>query len=294
MPKVLDIARKRTVTFVELTYGSAPTFTRYCDADENTTFEGNVYLSRPTMAVRLVPYTGMLVEKSPEIILPKDTFTDELTDGRSHTPVTIRIVVSLESDVPGTPVDDVQELFKGLVSITIRNKAGRPDQMALRCITWKHQSDRPCGFQANGQCFFRFQERGCVVDSPPGSGSFISAVTLTTPAVRLVIVSAVVDLALTLTGSPSGGPFADLIFHRGFFERDDLKIGIREWDPVADDKVFLLERAAPPDWSGQVVALHQGCDKSLLTCQNRYSNDDFFGGFGAGIPDYNPIFEVRN
>lgn len=291
--KVLDLARKRATTFVELTSGSGPTFTRYTDADQDTTFEGNVYLSRPTMEVKLAPYTGMLKESSPRITLPSDTFIDALSEGQAHAPVTIRVVVSLESDNPGSPTDDVQELFKGLVAITTRNISGRLNQVTLKCVTWKQESDRPCGLQANPQCFWKFQGRGCVVDSPPGSLSFISAVTPTVPATRAPTVLSISGELLTLTASPTGGPFTDQIFHRGFFEFDGLSIGIREW-AVGTDTQFLLERPAPDSWVGQVVTLHQGCDKTLLTCQNRYANDDFFGGFGVAIRDYNPIFEVRD
>lgn len=294
MPKVLDLARKRSTTFVELSHGPGPTFIRYTDVDEDTTFEGNVYLSRPTMAVKLIPYTGMLVEKSLKITLPKDSFTDTLSSGEAHAPVEIRVVASLESDTPGTPVDDIQELFKGRLAVTIRNAGGKLDQIVLKFVTWKQEAARPCGFQANAQCYFQFQKRGCIVDSPPGSGTFISAVTPTIPATRTGVVASVSGHSLTLSVSPTGGPFTDSIFHRGFFELDDLKIGIREWDPLVDDKVFLLERPAPAAWASQSPTLHQGCDKSILTCANRYSNGDFFGGFGVGIRDYNPLFEVRD
>ena len=292
--KVLDLARKRATTLVEFSHGSGPTFTRYTDADNDVVFEANTYLSRPTMDVKLVPYTGMLNESPILITLPSDSFTDALSQGEAHAPVTVRVVVSLGSDTPGSPVDDVQEMFKGLMSISIRNISGKQGQVGLKFVTWKQESDRPCGLQANPQCYFEFQGRGCVVDSPPGSGSFISAVTPIVPATRAVTVDTIVGTVLTLTVSPPGGPFTDLLFHRGFFELDGLKIGIREWDPVTDDKVFLLERPAPSSWAAAGLTLHQGCDKSLLTCQNRYANDAFFGGFGVGIRDYNPIFEVRD
>lgn len=292
--KVLDLASKRATTFLELSYGSGPTFVRYTDADQDTTFETNLYLSRPTMKIKLAVYSGMLKEQHPKITVPADTFLDALSEGQSHAPVTLRIVVSLESDTPGSPVDDVQELFRGLVAVSVRNASGRLNQVTLKCVTWKHESDRPCGFQANPQCFWKFQGRGCIVDSPPGSGSFISAVTPTVPATQAVTVLSIVRDLLTLTADPPGGPFSDLIYHRGFIEFDGLRLGIREWDGFGNVRQFLMERPAPDSWVGQGVSLHQGCDKSLLTCQNRYANDAFFGGMGAGIRDYNPVFEVRD
>ena len=293
-PRVLDLARKRATTFVEFSFGTGPTFVRYTDVDQDTSFEGNSYLSRPTMQVKLPTYTGMLEEKPLKITLPKDSFIDPLSNGQAFTPVTVRVVTSLESDTPGSPVDDIQELFKGDVTITILNVGGKLNQVTLKCINWKHQTDRPSGLQANAQCYFLFQGRGCAVDSPPGSGIFISAVTPTSPATRAVTVDTIVGTILTLTASPSGGPFVDPIFHRGFFELDGLKIGVREWDPVSDDKVFLLEKAAPVTWVGSGLTLHQGCDKSQLTCRLRYANEAFFGGMGVGIRDYNPIFEIRD
>lgn len=294
MAKVLDLARKRSTTFVELSYGTAPTFVRYTDVDQDTVFEGNTYLSRPTMAIKLPPYTGMLVEKPLRITLPSDTFIDALSKGEPHAHVSVRVALVLESDTPGVPSDDVQELFLGLVVVTVHNVGGKLNQAQIRCVNWKHEADRPSGLQANEQCYFRFQRRGCVVDSPEGSGTFISAVTPTSPATRSVTVLSISSHVLTLTASPSGGPFTDRLFHRGFFELDELRLGIREWDPGADDKVFLMERPAPSSWVGELLTLHQGCDKSILTCELRYANNDFFGGFGVGIRDYNPLFEVRD
>lgn len=294
MPRVLDLAKKRAVTFVELSYGSTPDYARYCDADENTVFETNTYTAVPEMEIRLPQYTGLLVEKVPTITLPLDSFLDTLSNGQAHAPVSARIVISLESFTPGTPTDDVQELVNGQVAVTVRNPNGKKDYVQLKVLYWKHQSDRPCGIQANAQCYWEFQGVGCVVDSPPGSATYISAVTPSSPAARSVDVDSISGHVLTLTASPSGGPFTDPIFHRGYFEFDGLKIGIREWQPTVDDTVFFLERPAPDDWVGETVSLHQGCDKSLLTCQNRYGNDDFFGGLGVGIRDYNPVFEVRD
>ena len=88
--KVLDLARKRAVTLAEFSHGSGPTFTRYTDADNDVTFESNVYLSRPTMEVRLASYTGMLNENPVLITLPSDSFTDALSQGEAHAPVTVR------------------------------------------------------------------------------------------------------------------------------------------------------------------------------------------------------------
>lgn len=297
-PIVLDLAAKRATTFVEISYGSPVVFQRYTDADEDTVFETNTYTSRPSLEVTIPPYTGMLTENSPIVIIPLavsgviDTFVDEISNGRAFAPMTVRVVVSLEADPPG-PIDRLQELFKGVVTITIRNHQGRLDQVALKCVTFKQESDRPCGLQANPQCYYRFQGRGCVVDSPPGSMSYISAVTPVLPATRSPTVLSIVRDLLTLTAAPTGGPFTDTLFHRGFFERNGLEVGIREW-AFGAPAVFLMERPPPAEWVGNTVTLHQGCDKTILTCANRYSNDSFFGGFGVGIRDYNPVFEVRD
>lgn len=294
-----DLAKKEAVTFVEMFYGSSPTYVRYCDADEDTTFESNTYTSRPDLEVVLPTYTGMMQEKTCDVVLPivtagvTDSFVNNVSGGRAFSPITVRVVVRLVSYTPGSPVNYTQELFYGRVGISVRNYRNRKNQVALKCVTWKQESDRPCGFQANPQCYFQFQGRGCVVDSPPGSGTYISAVTPSSPASRAVTILSISRDLVTLTATPSGGPFTDYLFHRGYMELDGLKIGIREWD-YASPTQFLMERPPPSSWSGAGVNLYQGCDKTLLTCMNRYGNDDFFGGFGAGIRDYNPVFEVRD
>lgn len=293
MPIVLDIAAKRAITLVEFSFGSGPTFVRYTDVDGDVTFETNTYLSMPTMEIRMAPYTGLLKERPVEITLDSDAFTDPLSLGEAHAPVKVRVVVLLESSNPGTPPDQVMELYKGQVSITIRNASGNADRIKLKCTMWKQESNRPSGLQCNSQCFYQFQGKGCVVDSPPGSLSFISAVTPSIPATVVVTALTVLGTLLTTAADPPGGPFTDDLFHRGFLEFDGLKVGIREWNRPANIREFLLEKPAPSSWVGQVLTLHQGCDKSILTCENRYANGDFFGGMGIGIRDYNPIFEVR-
>ncbi len=295
MADVLDLAKKRASTFLEFSHGSSPTFVRYVDEDEDVTFEGNVYSAQPNFEIDLAAHTGFLEEDLTVVVMPLDSFTELLSNGQPHAKVSIRIVVVLESDTPGSPADQVLEMFKGTVTIAIRNYQRKAGRVGFKCATWKHDCARATGIPATKECAWRFQGYGCVV--PDGVGGFTSTVTPSSPATQAPTLLTI-SLNKVTVDAVAGAPFLDLLgnptnlFHRGFMEFDDLKIGIRKW-ATTTPLDFHMEKPPPDNWIGQVVTLHQGCDKSVDTCFARYLNNKWFGGMGIRIPDYHPIFEQR-
>jgi len=176
------------------------------------------------------------------------------------------------------------------MSITTLNAGGKQDMVVLKCVTWKQSSNRPCGMQANAQCFWKFQGPGCVVYEE-GGPTILSNVTPASPAGETVTVSGILGNIMQVTTPNNVGP--DPVYHRGYFERNGLKISIQGWDPSVDVNDFVLVKAPPQAWLTQQINLHQGCDKTITTCVSRFDNENQFGGFGISVQDYHVVTQIR-
>ena len=301
MPTPLDLATKTQITFVDIRHNIPPApgpivFELYCDADTDQTIGGfpSPFKATPSMKVKMHEYRGGMSEESPTLVLPKDTFLDTLSNGEPHVPVSCTIFQVLT----GIGVaDQTMWLFAGDVALTIRNYQGNDDHVGLKFSTWKQESARSVGFPANPQCLWTFRGFGCVEEDPLNPGTFLSNVTPTNFPVGANfngVVNSINQNVITIASlGGGGGPPADDVLHRGIAQFGGLSIGIRDWD-LATPLTIHLERSAPASWLGQTVEFLFGCDKTYLTCENRFANTRQFGGFGMGFRDYNPLFEIRS
>jgi len=287
MVRVLDLAKKVNRTIVEFEHGdsAARVFERYTDDSEDFTFLGEVYSSTPSMEIAIPTLTGALEEDRYRIVLPDDAFTIALSNGQPHAPVIVTVREILD-DPDGVEPQETLTFLRGDVDAAIRNYQGRSDRVALECTGVKNRISIPTGLQANSQCPWTFQARGCII--PDGVGGFLSAVTPTVPPRESATVVSVVSRLVTIDVI---GVFTDKFFHRGFLEVEGLRITVRDWND-ASPLVFQMVKEPPQSWIGKIVSIQPGCDKHINVCRIRWANETAFGGFGFAIPSHHPNFEA--
>jgi hypothetical protein len=265
-------SEKTSQLFLEFRYGdpAAPTYARFTDWTEDTILGSQSYDSTPDMEVRAPEISGILNDKTLQVALPLKVngFTDRLSNGTPHSPIYVTLRELLRSLDGGSSEQQVV-LFKGRVSRVIRNPNGRTNSVGIEAKSLKSQMDVPMGLPANHQCVWTFGGRGCFVTVPTENG------TLAT----------ITGKTVTITGLAG---HADRYWHRGFVERQGLRLLIREW---VNGTSFELAKEPPADWATQTVKVYAGCDKTIETCRARWSNEINFGGFGYAIPAYHPVFE---
>lgn len=266
---LLDKPNKRGKTLVEFQYGDMlfPSFKRYTDWTSDVPFDGDLYISSPTMAVTLAPETGGLKESPFEMTIKLDGFTDEISDGRPHSPVIITVVQLTELD----GAIETQTMFFGRMSRTVRNTKGVRGLILIQAENIKSLLDIPLGMMATHQCQWITGRRGCKID-----------INLFTSNGSIAIID---GAKVTITGV---SPKADRFWHRGYLQYDGLQILVREW---VNGTEFQLVKKPPSTWLNKLVKLFPGDDRTIEVCRSRFNNEEHWNGPGYAMPAYNPNIE---
>lgn len=244
----------------------APTELRVTDWTSTVTVAGERFASIPELEPTIPANTAGLREDPFELRLPLLPFTDRLTNGEPHSPVTVEVAEYVIG-----PRDSLKPtIFRGAVDGATRNPEGASGTVLLECVNVKNRLDVPLGIQANGQCSWIFGRSPCPV--------VVSAIEETRSVVTFV------SALVTLDGLSAGKRW-----RKGYLEREGLRIGIRDF---GSDQVALTEQP-PRDWLGKEVRCVPGCDKTVETCR-AYGAEGRFGGFGYAMPDRHPIIESRS
>lgn len=265
-------SEKLTALFAEFKWGDllSPTYLRLTDFTSDLTHQSLTYTSESSMEVKGLEISGIFDPDKPvQFVLPMKAgqVTDKATTGQRHSPIYVKLWEKLISTSGGQ--DQVLTLFQGKVIRTARNHNGRPDFVLFEAFGVKQRLALPLGLIATHQCQWPFGARGC-------------GKTVVTSTGTLTVIS---GKTVTITGlSAQGSRF----WHRGFVERDGLRIEIRDW---TSGTTFELMAEAPPDWLSQTVKVYEGCDKTIETCRAK-GFESKFSGFGAVIPAHSPNFEI--
>ena len=276
MATLLDPPAHKGTWLCEFSWGTSPAKTlRVTDLEADYTFDGNLYSSLPSLSIKLPVNRGDLTDLPAKVVLPASTAepVPGLASGEPHAPVTLKIYEVIESGDGAAGTTEFLH-FWGRISKAIKNYNNNKDLVQLQGLTIKSQLLTPLGVSANSQCPWQLGDHNCTVVVPTQVG------TLTTITKNTVIIT-----GLT--------PQAANYWLRGFLTYDGLILGIRKWDSTVPT-VFHLTNRAPLAWVGQTVTVTPGCDKTIETCRARWSNEEFFGGFGYAIPSYQPLFESPN
>jgi len=267
----LQKARKKSKRLVDFAYGGDgfPTHERLTDWTVDLSHTTGTYLSEPALEVNLAEINGTLEEKPAQILLPlTNAFADRISDGRAHSLVRARILEVTDTD----GATDEMVLHVGRVSMAHRNHGGKAGVVMLESPSWKAYLNVLEGLSVDVTCDWTLFGIGCTLSS----AGFTHSGILTQIDGRAVIIG----------GLPGVLP---RYFHRGYVEKDGVRISIREW---VSGTTFYLVRDPPGTWLNGVVKVVAGCDKTKPTCRSRFSNEAHFLALGYGTPAYNPTMEV--
>lgn len=196
------------------------------------------------------------------------TFLDPITSGRAKPQV---LITAWEYFIEGSEVQILTHL-SGKISKVTKNPGGRQELVRFEALTVKNDIKRAMGLAALPSCQWEFGDLktcGLALDSLKEGGSL----------------DAIDGLVATITGL---SPQRDKYWHRGYIEKDGIRILIKEW--IQGD-TFILGKFIPFSWEEVLpvnVICTPGCDKLLTTCDLWGRLTDSFSGFGRAIPAYNP------
>lgn len=272
----IDRPVKEHANLVAFSWGtSPPKQALYTDWTSDVVVGALVYLSTPTLEVTLPANSGALDDVEPAtVVLPLDAFTDAMSNGHAHAPVSV--VISERISQPASTTDTtVRAIFRGRVTLGTRNWQDREGLVGLTVQSWKTLLDQPAGPGLDFQCWHTLGDPlTCKVDLE----SLAQTAT----------VLAIDGQAVTLTGLPLAPD--PRYWRRGNLRLDGLSISVRDWDGSVDPQAFSLGREPPPEWLGAQVRVYPGDDHTVERCR-LFSNEANFGGAGHGMVDYNPNFE---
>lgn len=323
-----DRPAKRTVTFVEFGVGSRSqiAYLRVCDASSTQNALGFDYLPEPSMEVELEAQTGGLEDKPFRIRLPLarglhasiDEFAKSMASPVPYPKVRVLVFEKVETEATAEQV--ITYLGEGEVLLSRRNPSGKPNIVELEVHPTKTLAkELKLGIPANPQCAWTFGGTGCTVDNTryytpgvdtyPPVGPYYQvrrfAVLLTmlgasrTQVVQLdsAFPGPIPTAAFTIRTAKwwVGGHVLDPV--------TGVTIRIRDWwydsNLNSGTNKFVLARVPPKEWDSTLrpvgfpaLVLVPGCRKTKDACDER-QNLANFGGFGYGIPAYNPMQDIR-
>lgn len=269
---------KESFLLVTFNYGEDQAVqARYTDWDEG--FPS--YFAEPRMEVTVPENTGTVTDDELQIGLPLDAgFVTMLTAPTAFSDTFVK-VTEITRPLISLGASASKVLFTGKVTRVVRNFQGRSNYAAIFAVPRKGRLEFPLQPPTTHQCNWQVFKAPCgaaqaafehlaEIDSLDGLVATASSATLS---------------------SKSGSD--DRYWHRGFLEKDGLRIYIRDWDGSVDKTLFRLAAAPPADWIGgeDTVTFVAGCDKTIETCRARFNQESNFSGIGFGIPPYNPNFE---
>jgi hypothetical protein len=249
---------------------------RYTNWDEDF----SSYSSEPRMEVDTIANTGTLEDNEVMVGLPLDNgFVSILTAPTDFSDTFVKITEVTRPLAGGAST--VKVLFNGKVTRVVRNHEGRSNYASIYAVSAKGRLDFPLQPPTTHQCNWQ------VYKSPCGASQATHQVT------------AQIDSLDGLEATCSDASLAsqagadDRYWHRGFLEKDGLRIYVRDYDGAVSTSIFLLAAVPPTDWIGGTndILFVAGCDKTIETCRSRFSQEENFSGIGYGMAPYNPNWE---
>ena len=304
---------KKSTPLIEINYGTS--LTAYITTSRSpVVWDGKVWLPEPAISVDLPKQSGTLAEESCTIDLPREnnlhpgvaTIAELLSSPRSCPPIRVRIINLIESgpeDV--TPV----YLYEGVDDRTVRNPDGQEGIVKLTIIPdYRYQiGDISLGMRADPTCGHVYGGLGCWhpdVDKFMVPGDYGLPAKVHKINVTLSVNPIYSGRQVQVFVDPSLHPGATYLqitqrpknwWKRAFLERDGLRISIADWrwnnTLNTGTDIFILNRIPPADWHLGKAVLHPGCTRTAAACAERL-NTGTFGGYGNGIPAYNPVLEI--
>lgn len=277
MTRAIDLQEKQTYQLLWLSHGGGDEF--FTDWTSDVSYQGNTYLSRPTLEIKLPKNTGTLEDIRCTIEMTvEDGVLTNLTSGDQHAEVEVTVYEKTIGTGTG-PSGSTKTTFLGRVVLGTRNVNGKRGTVKLHCAPDKAMMNVAMGEQINHFCRNALGDGRCQINMDSGVNSFFGTIT------------AMTDRTLTISIGGTVTNTSLKYFHRGTIAFAGMRMLIRDWNS-SDPETFLMVRRPPAAWLGQSVFISSGCDKSLQTCIDRYDNEEHFRGNGFAIPSHNPWTEL--
>jgi len=280
---------KEGYVLVQFTHGdpSDPEFERYTNYSRDV----ESHTSTPAMELDIPENTGTLEKKELKILLPRDDFTEEISNGLPHSPIFVSVEEVTTSFTPGDEASR-NRLFYGQVENAIRNYQGRGDTVGIFALPIKSRlGEITLGLQCNHHCANRLFSPGC------GLSQALHDRTGEIATIDGKEITIVANAAITNPTAPGGDN--SRYWERGYLRKDGLRISIFQWS-ISDPTVFILRRRPPSDWAlagNNSILFVPGCHKTIEDCRAVWDNEQGqagsggFLGLGYSMLPYNPIIE---
>lgn len=249
---------------VEFTW--AGNTTRYAGWDADLTISGDVFQSEPSLEYEFVEPLAAGAKDSPVAILmalraPLDTVTSPF----AHARVDVTVWDCDPSDLTRILV------FSGKITKAVNAPGQRKGLGRVEVSGHRVEVQYPVGLPMMASCPWSLGDTTCCVD-------------LTTYRQTRTIAS-VTGRTLVVTGltSPSSTYWLG-----GVISALGISIPIRS----VSGTTVIVRDFPPASWVGASAVLTPGCDKSIVTCRDRFANEQRFGGIGIKAPLRNPLFET--
>lgn len=219
------------------------------------------FTALPAMVIKSGQQEGGIEETPYTIEMQNVAPFDRLVAGWSMAPVYVEV---FECN-PISPDLTARILYYGKVTRLRQNEAGSPQVIRFDVMGHRKMCDQVgLGVAATVTCPWVYGDKSC---------KLIPAellVTIIDVMGNKCIVSQILPNAMG-----------------GYLKLKEMRIGIRNFSGTT----LETRQPVPTDLIGQTMTMVEGCDKSLPVCQG-YANEINYGGFGYGIPPYNPVFQT--
>jgi uncharacterized phage protein (TIGR02218 family) len=240
---------------------------RHVTSTQNLTFNGDLYGAMPGLQRSAVQATGETTSMQCTLTLPREAcVVGELRGRLSAAP----ILVTITRAQRGLADSETATIFRGELS----DPKFEGSTCEVTCSSNESKwNQNLCRVFVQRTCPLMLYEPQCGADK--------AAVTFSG------IVTAVADAGATLTvdeiSTPEDHMGADSTFYQsGFLAVGSVNVFITQ------QVAHVLSLQQPVDVAiGDTVVITAGCDRQLMTCDERHRNVDRFGGFPL-MPESNP------
>lgn len=241
-------------------------------ASQNKAFQGNTYISNPSLDIKIPSSTGLLKEDFCNIRVMRENHPlfSLLTEG-VPTPLIHIKVIEVEKSLTSNEFSH-RFLFSGSAVSVTDNIDDTDGLIEIRAKNWKSFLENPMGIITSEFCQHTFGKGGCkaVIEQRDLEVGEITG-------------NSVVHIGTPITGVPEG------YFIKGFLAFKAVSIDIADWQ----GNTFLLKRRPPASWLGETVVAFGGCNQTLAACQDPIRDqEENFLGVGKDMPVHNPLFEI--
>jgi uncharacterized phage protein (TIGR02218 family) len=265
MTNTIDSAPNKTYVTL-LTFQYASTEKHYAAYDSDVTIDTITYTAVPELEIHNLSFGSFFDSATINLKVPLSVLpVSDIVSGLPFPKTTVLI-----DEVNVDDLTSKRALLKAQVVSAVKNVGTGSNLVTLKLKTQKNLLDIPSSIPAMATCPWDFGDTNC--------GKNLNALRFTANITNISGFVITIDT----------GGLDTTYLHRGSIEKDGVRLLVR----IANANVLTMIKLPPLSWVvGSQVTVYPGCDKTLTTCRNKWSNELNFAGVGIAMPSYNPILE---